>query len=150
MHDKNQDIKDILDRCHQARGIVWCAHRKHHGGILWLLPSGRQYPVDETRPAISSTMVRKLLADYPGGSSGDHVALYESLKDLVFNPGYLITMLGLNKCWLPRNKLSNSDWQRVSNSGKADDDGIVSSYRTSKRLGELPLRRVMSMQALAN
>jgi hypothetical protein len=114
------DLHDILQRCHQGRGILWSASHPA-GGILWFLPSGRRYPADERRPSVSSTMVRKLVANY----DGDHDALHESLRQLVFNPGRLIILRGLNKCWLARDDGRVTNWERKSVSEKADDDWAV-------------------------
>jgi hypothetical protein len=129
------DLQDILQRCHPARNIIWLASRPV-GGIFWFFPSGRQYPIDNRRPSVSSTIVRKLLSEY----NGDHEALYEALRPLVFNPGLLITMMRMNKCWWPRYKVDT--WVRVSISEKTDDDWEVAERGSaSKRTGGQSARR---------
>lgn len=54
---------------------------------MWFLPSGRQYPVDATRPTISATMIREIIVTTPIEE------LYDKIKDMVLNPDKLARMV---------------------------------------------------------
>jgi hypothetical protein len=58
---------------------------------MWYLPSGRRYPEDVRRPAISSTKIRLLLNKTSGGKQ------YDKIKNMALNPDKLMSILGLLK-----------------------------------------------------
>jgi hypothetical protein len=78
------------------------------------MPSGREYPEDERRMAVSSTNVRRIFAMYAKDE------FYDRVKDIVISPGVLMTILGLDKNWLPF-----KDWKPISRPDTVKDDLIM-------------------------
>jgi len=75
------------------------------------MPSGREYPEDDRRMAISSTNVRETFALHAKNE------FYDRVKDIVISPRVLMTILGLDENWLP-----SKDWKRISTADTAEDD----------------------------
>ena len=55
-------------------------------GMVWFMSSGRDYPVDDRLPDMSSTTIRTLL-----DQSIEH-EVYEAIKDMAMNPEELLVM----------------------------------------------------------
>ena len=83
---------DILRRCHDSDGVIWFCKRKATDEVIWFFPSGRKYPTDERRPAISSTTIRKYLNQTPQDE------VYKLIKDLAMNAKELLITLDFTEC----------------------------------------------------
>lgn len=79
---------NILHRCHEGHGIIWTCTRRS-GGKVWFVPSGRNDSVDEMRPTVSSSVIRKLLSAGPKDQMPEHVG------GLALNAKKLLAVLGL-------------------------------------------------------
>jgi hypothetical protein len=81
--------REILQRCHDSDGVVrWC-QRDDGIGCVWFFPSGRIYPHDERRFAVSSTRIRSILDQVPRHK------LYGAIGGIALNLEKLLKMLGL-------------------------------------------------------
>jgi hypothetical protein len=81
----------ILRRCHESdNSVMWICHRTDGEGVVWFISSGRQYPTDERRPAISSTLIRKALDET------ENPKCFHAIKDMAMNPEQLLFFVNRN------------------------------------------------------
>jgi hypothetical protein len=89
------DARGIIQRCHEGQGVIWRTLHTSEGSVVptglwkWFLSSGREYPTDSRRVAVSSTKIREVL------QMTTKEGMYDRLKVLALNPRLLLQILGL-------------------------------------------------------
>jgi hypothetical protein len=110
-------------RCHASDGVVWLCKRSRNKELIWFFPSGVRYPVDERRPLVSSTTIRKHL------NSMSRDDAYDVIKEQTLNPEVLLTKLKVADQYL------KVGWRRPLRRQSIDSDVLVETLQAANSPG---------------